>query len=344
MKMFLKGGRMEYVTLGRTGLRVSVAGLGCGGNSRIGMGAGKAEAESIALLRQALDLGVNFFDTAADYGTETLIGEAIKSVPRDRVVIATKAMIHRGGEPIPVARGVESLDRSLRRLDTDYIDVFQLHVVPPSVYDYAWSEIAPVLLREKEKGKFRHLGITETSPNDHEQRMLQRAVHDGVWETVMLGFNMMHQNARTKVFPHTMANGIGTILMFVVRNLFSQPGRLEAKMKELAEAGQVPRWLAETGNPLGFLLHASGASSLTDAAYRFVRHEPGVHVVLFGTSNPEHLRANIESLLKPPLPEADRQKLTEWFGHLLGVGLELPDQSGARDPRYEKSRRVPLAP
>ncbi|ETW94709.1 MAG: hypothetical protein ETSY1_33680 [Candidatus Entotheonella factor] len=325
-----KDDEMEYVTLGQTGLRVSVAGLGCGGNSRIGLGKGKTQAESIALVRQALDLGVNYLDTAASYGTEGLVGEAVKSVPRDRVVIATKVSIHRGGEPIPVDQIVESLDRSLRRLDTDYIDVFQLHVVPPSVYDYARSEVAPVLLREKEKGKFRHLGITETSPNDHEQRMLQRAVHDGVWETMMLGFNMMHQNARTKVFPHTMANAIGTILMFVVRNIFSQPGRLEAKMKELAEAGQVPAWLAETGNPLDFLLHASGASSLTDAAYRFVRHEPGVHVVLFGTGDAGHLRANIESLLKPPLPEADRQKLTEWFGHLVGVGLELPDHSATR--------------
>ena len=324
---------MEYVTLGRTGLRVSVAGFGCGGNSRVGMGHGKTHAASLALLREAMDLGVNYFDTASSYGTEALVGEAVKAAPRDRVVIATKALIHRGDELIPAARVVESLERSLRQLDTDYIDVFQLHIVPPSVYDHALSEVAPVLLREKEKGKFRHLGITETSPNDHEQRMLQRAVHDGVWETVMLGFNLMHQNARAKVFPHTIANGIGAVLMFVVRNIFSQPGRLEAKMKELADAGQVPQWLAENNDPLGFLVHASGASSLTDAAYRFARHEPGVHVTLFGTSNPKHLRANIASLLKPPLPETDRQKLAEWFGHLLGVGLELPDQSISKTPR-----------
>jgi hypothetical protein len=56
---------------------------------------------------------------------------------------------------------------------------------------------------------------------------------------------------------------------------------------------------------------------------------PGVHVVLFGTSSTEHLRANIASLLKPPLPEADRRQLAELFGHLLGVGLELPDYTPA---------------
>lgn len=315
---------MEYVTLGNTGLRVSVAGLGCGGNSRLGLGRGKTEAEAIALVRQALDMGVNLLDTAAAYGTEALIGQAIKAVPRDRVVVATKASIYRGSELLPPSRVVQSLDNSLRQLDTDYIDVFQLHVVSPAVYEHALNTIAPVLLREKDKGKFRHLGITETSPNDHEQKMLQRAVHDGVWEVMMLGFNLMHHNARTRVFPHTIANNIGTLLMFTVRHIFSQPGRLQAKMQELAAAGQVPRWLAATDHPLDFLIHPGGASNLTDAAYRFVRHEPGVHVVLFGTSNLEHLQMNIASLLKPPLPEADRQKLSDLFGHLLGVGLELP--------------------
>ncbi len=264
---------MEYVTLGNTGLRVSVAGLGCGGNSCLGLGRGKTEAEAIALVRQALDLGVNLLDTAASYGTEAVLGKAIKTVPRDRVVIATKALIHRGGAPMPPARVVESLEHSLRQLDTDYVDVFQLHVVPPAMYDHALHTIAPVLLREKEKGKFRALGITETSPNDHEQRMLQRAVHAGVWEVVLLGFNLMHHNARTTIFPHTRAYSIGTLLMFVVRNIFSQPGRLTATMQELAAAGQVPGWLAKTDNPLGFLLHEGGASSVTDAAYRFVRHE-----------------------------------------------------------------------
>ena len=97
-------------------------------------------------------------------------------------------------------------------------------------------------------------------------------------------------------------------------------------MRELAAAGEVPQWLAETAHPLGFLIHQGGASSVTDAAYRYVRHEPGVHVVLFGTGNPDHLRANIASLLKPPLPVADRQRLNQLFGHLLGVGLELPDR------------------
>jgi aryl-alcohol dehydrogenase-like predicted oxidoreductase len=74
-------------------------------------------------------------------------------------VIATKALIHRDGQPMPPARVMESLERSLRQLDTEYVDVFQLHVVPPAMYDHTLNTIAPVLLREKEKGKFRALGM-----------------------------------------------------------------------------------------------------------------------------------------------------------------------------------------
>src|SRR5437899_5091968 len=106
---------MDYVTLGRTGLKVSVAGLGCGGFSRLGLGTGKSEAEAVALVRQAFDLGVNLLDTAAVYGTEGVVGEAIKSVARDGVVIATKTWIPRREGRSAAARAVASLDNSLKQ-------------------------------------------------------------------------------------------------------------------------------------------------------------------------------------------------------------------------------------
>jgi L-galactose dehydrogenase len=321
---------MDYVTLGRTGMRVSVAGLGCGGFSRLGLGTGKSEPHAIAIIRRALELGVNFFDTAAAYGTEAVLGKAIKSVPRDEVVIATKAPFS-FSNPHSTPEGiVSSLDNSLRRLDTDYIDVYQLHGVPPNAYDHALNELAPVLLREQAKGKFRHLGISETAPHDPEHQVLQRAARDGVWDVVMVGFHMMHQNARTALFPLTRANRVGTLLMFAVRNIFSQPERLRGTMRDLAAAGEVPQALAETPDPLGFLIHEGGATTVPDAAYRFVRHEPGVDVVLFGTGDPEHLQTNIASILKPPLPEADHRQLATLFGHLVGVGLDAPHLSRPR--------------
>jgi len=320
---------MEYTTLGRTGLKVSVAGLGCGGFSKLGLGTGKSEAEAVALIRLALDLGVNLLDTAAVYGTEDVVGKALPHVPRESVVVCTKASKAAGEKQFHLNKVLASLDGSLRRLGTDYIDVFQIHAVHPSQYDYVRDVIAPALLRERERGKIRFLGITETSPNDPEHTMLHRAVQDGIWDTAMFAFHLMHQPARMQVFPYTRAHGVGTLMMFAVRQIFARPAQLADTAKELAATGQLPASFAETDDPLGFLVRPGGASSVTDAAYRFVRHEPGVDVVLFGTGDPAHLRTNIESLLKPPLPEADRAKLAQLFGHLRGVGLEAPPRRAA---------------
>ena len=318
---------MDYTTLGRTGLRVSVAGLGCGGFSRLGLGTGKSEAHAESIVRRALGLGINLLDTAAGYGTEAVVGRAIKETPRDQIVVCTKALVPAVDDA--AAKVVASLDASLKALDTDYVDVFQLHGVPPSEYARARDTVAPALLREKAKGKLRFLGITETAPGDIEHEMLGQAAADGVWDVVMVAFHMLHQNARTAVFPLTRKNQIGTLLMFAVRKIFSEPDLLRQWMRTLAEAGQVPAELAARDEPLDFLIHEAGATSLQDAAYRTARHEPGVDVVLFGTGDPAHVDINVHTLLKPPLPEADRAKLAALFQHLVGVGLDRPDRASA---------------
>ena len=146
----------------------------------------------------------------------------------------------------------------------------------------------------------------------------------------MFAFHMLNQAAREKVFPLTQARGVGTLLMFVVRNIFSRPGLLAETMTKLVAEGKVPKEFANKPDPLDFLVHDGGASSVVDAAYRFARHEPGSEVVLFGTGNREHLRSNIDSILRPPLPRADVEKLSACFGALRGVGLELPDRSARR--------------
>lgn len=315
---------MQYTTLGRTGLKVSVAGLGCGGFSKLGLGTGKSEDHAVGIIRQALDLGVNLIDTAAVYGTEAVVGKALRGIARDSVVVCTKASKPSGDPHFTVPKILDSLDGSLRRLGVDYVDVFQLHAVPPAAYDQVRNDIVPALLKEKDRGKFRFLGITETAPNDPGQLMLNRAMQEGCWDTAMVAFHLMNQVARTQVFPHTLANKIGTLMMFAVRGIFARPAQLRAAMRDLAASGQVPAWLGESDAPLSFLVHPDGASSLTDAAYRYVRHEPGADVVLFGTGDADHLRTNIASILKPPLPERDREKLAALFSHLRGVGLEAP--------------------
>lgn len=320
---------MQYTTLGKTGLKVSVAGLGCGGNSKIGLNAGLSTAQSADLVRAAKDLGVTFFDTAEAYGTEEILGHAFTPAERASVVISTKSRILsnlvKGGSRLSGAAVVESLEASLHRMKTDYVDVFLLHGVKPADYEHCRNEILPALQAEQKKGKVRHVGLSETAPNDPEQKMLQAALAEPGWSVYMLAYHMLNQGARRDLFPRTQDKGVGTLLMFVVRNIFSQPGVLAETVQRLAAEGKVPADLAKSDNPLDFLIHPGGAKSLTDAAYRFARHQPGADVVLFGTSKIAHLKSNINSILSPPLPAADVEQLHALFGQLRGIGLDAPN-------------------
>ena len=78
-------------------------------------------------------------------------------------------------------------------------------------------------------------------------------------------------------------------------------------------------------NPLDFLLHPDGAETVIDAAYRNVRQSPVGDVILFGTGNPDHVKSNIASILKGPLPDADTRQLEAHFRHLIGFGCDFPE-------------------
>jgi aryl-alcohol dehydrogenase-like predicted oxidoreductase len=146
---------------------------------------------------------------------------------------------------------------------------------------------------------------------------MQKALALDLFDVVMVGFQIFHQNARELVFPATQARNVGTMLMFVVRNIFADPDHLRSTVRKLAAEGLVPAELAARDN-------GNGAGDLVDAAYRFARHEPGADVVLFGTGDAGHLRRNIASISAPPLPERDRVQIRQLFGHLVGVGLDIP--------------------
>ena len=313
---------MEYTTFGRTGLRVSVAGLGCGGFSRLGMRTGRTEAESVALVREAVDLGINLLDTAANYGTEPIVGQAIADMGRDSVVVATKCGVKSSDGIESPEDVVRSLEDSLKRLGTDYVDVFQLHGVAQADFPAALEQVVPLLERARDAGKLRFLGITEAASHDHNHDMLMEAVGSGAFDAVMVAFNMLHRTASDALFARTQETGTGVFIMHAVRSIFARSDELAANMRALADEGRVAAALANDPDPLGFLVHPGGAQDVTDAAYRFARHEPGADVVLFGTGDPEHLRANVRSLLRPPLPDADRARLVELFGAVSGLGLE----------------------
>jgi aryl-alcohol dehydrogenase-like predicted oxidoreductase len=303
------------VVLGRTGLEVSVMGLGGGGESRLGLRRDN-DGDAVRLVRAALDRGINFIDTAEAYGTEAAIGKAIRDVRRDTVVLSTKKTTFTD-DLIDPEGVVRSLEASLEKLGTDYVDIYHLHGVRPAAYVDLRERIVPVLLRLREQGKIRFLGITEAFAVDPAHAMLERALLDDLFDVVMVGFNILNQSARRTVFPLAIERRVGTLVMFAVRRAFSRRDRLHEFLAQLAARGDFPPSLVAYG--LDFLLDDGYASSLADAAYRFCRYKPGVHVVLSGTGNPAHLGENMVSLSKPPLPAGHRERLVDLFRYVDDV-------------------------
>lgn len=301
---------------GRTGLEVSIAGLGCGGHSRLGKARGASEAQSIAVVRRALDLGINYIDTARSYGTEEIVGKALEG-RREAAIVSTKI------EPRQRSSGAwlspdalrAGIDASLARLRTDHIDVFHLHGVSSESETYSREQLLPVLREVRKTGKIRFLAVSESFATDPRHEVLLSSLDDG-YDVFMVGFNLLNQTAARVLFKETQARGIGVEVMFAVRRVLSDPRALVELVATLVREGRLPADAVDPQDPLGFLVHAGGALSVVDAAYRFARHQAGVHVVLTGTGSTEHLEANVASLSRGPLPPHDLEKVARLFGHL----------------------------
>lgn len=309
---------MDYRILGRTGLRASAMGIGAGGPSRLGQRDNiRSESESVDLVRQGLDAGVNFIDTAEGYRTEEIVGAAIAGRDRDQIIISTKKSL--GRENISRAALRAGLQESLRRLGTDYVDIYHLHGLRLEQYDYYFQEILPALQDLKQQGLIRFIGVTEHWNGDLEHKMLQRALKDDVWDVIMVGFNLLNQNARETVLKKARKKDIGVLIMFALRRALSRPDKLRDTLIALIESGEVDPGEIDIEDPLGFLLADGSAVSIPDAAYRFCRAEAGAHVILSGTGNPRHLAANLETFARPPLPPEHIQRLKRIFRDVASV-------------------------
>jgi L-galactose dehydrogenase len=153
---------MEYRDLGKTGLRVSA--LGFGASPLGGVFGDIDEAEGVRTVHAAIDLGINFFDVSPYYGltrAETVLGKALKEIPRDRYYVATKVGRYGADQfDFSARRVVDSMDESLARLNVDYIDLIQCHDIEFGSLDQVIYETLPALRRLKEQGKVRFIGVT----------------------------------------------------------------------------------------------------------------------------------------------------------------------------------------
>jgi aryl-alcohol dehydrogenase-like predicted oxidoreductase len=301
---------MDTVVLGRTGLKVSVAGLGCGGASRIGLAKGEDHAAKI--VRTAWDLGVTFFDTAFYYGTQKAVGKGLEGIPRDKYVLSTK-FPHPDRKP---EEFMSTLEEALRELRTDYIDIYHFHGLWLKDYARIREEYFPLMLKAREQGKIRFLGASEGFGGENNHDMFVGSFKDDIFDVMEVGYNLLNPSAAKTLFPLTIKNNIGVLNMFAVRKALHDDEQLKKDVSKILEAGQADPNLVKTEHTLDFLTQNNIAADIPEAAYRFCRYTPGVHVVLTGTGDPDHLKANIEAILKPKLPGDILKKLDDMFGRV----------------------------
>lgn len=309
---------MEYRRLGRTDLQVSAVGLGTGGPSLMGQRTHGSIEDAQSVVRRALDRGVTYFDTAYGYrDSELWLGNALKGVPRDDYVLATKyryADFETGAMATPDELRA-AIDQRLARLGVDTIDVLQIHGLMPAAYDAVIEAHLPVLREAQAAGKLRFLGVTERFFEDPRHETLQRALQDDHFDTMMVGYNLLAQSAERTVIPQAAAKDVGVIIMVAVRVALSRAERLCEVVADLKARGLLAANAVDDDDPLGWLVHGD-VTSIPSAAYKFVLGPPGISTVLSGTANVDHLDANIEAVLGPQLPAADRERLVQTFGHL----------------------------
>src|SRR6478735_9498847 len=313
---------MQMTTFGRTGLKVSVACLGTGGHSRLGQAKGATAEHSIGVVKAAIDLGINFIDTSVFYKTEEIVGKAIKS-QRDKVVISTKNLIIKDGTELTgtdFMTGAEyktRLEDNLRRLKTDYIDIFHTHGITDKQYDYCVKEIMPVVFKLKEEGKIRFTAMSERFNVDPRHEMLNMAVKDDYFDCYMVGLNFVNQSVLRHIIPEAKKKNIGIQSIYAVRGRLSTFEKAKELIEECIKAGEVDaKDIDNRDDPLRFLITEGGATSLPNACYRFNRYSFGQDVVLTGTGSIDHLKENVKSINDPPLAPSAVAKLQKIFGRV----------------------------
>ncbi len=324
---------MNYRIFGSTGIKVSEIGLGCSG---IGGGVFyRDDRESIRVLHRAFDLGINFYDTADSYGygsSEELIGRAFKG-ERNRIIIASKvgqmpSSLSRIGEillPVlqPVRRIIQpfkvaisrasrqrqdfssahikrSIERSLRRLQTEYIDIYQLHNPPTCVLER--GEVFETLDYLKNQGKVRFYGVSAEIISDALLCLKYADI-----SSLQVVFNLLEQEAVKELLPLAQQKKIAIIARIPLAR-----GFLTAKRAILTGPPvdrrqlQIARAKVEE---FTFLVNEN--RTLSQAAIQFVLHQPQVSVVIPGTRTVKHLEENVAALDAPPLTEEELKSLNK---------------------------------
>ena len=316
-----KLGIMKTVRVGE--ITTSPIGLECGGFSRPGLVPENCtDHEAVRVIQTAYDLGIRFFDTAEAYGTESCLGLGLEGKPRSGLTLCSKLFPLLKGQFKSPGEIRRSLESTLANLRTDYIDIYYVHGVTPEEYEGTVSEIYPVLNRLKEEGLIRQIGISEMFGRDLEHCMMEQAVSAGIWDAVMIGYNIMNQSG-AELLRRAGERGIFRVDMFAVRQALTNNEVFGVYMDRMIREGKFHFTRSEFYEFKDELFRGTDAVSFPGLAYRFVRDRDCFDVILTGTGNIEHLKDNVTAMDAPVLSERVKTLLVDFFsGENLTSGQE----------------------
>jgi aryl-alcohol dehydrogenase-like predicted oxidoreductase len=328
---------MELRTLGRTGLEVSVLGFGCGAVG--GLMVRGTPADQQRAVARAVELGINYFDTAPSYGdgaSERNLGRVLKALRPD-VLVGTKVRIAPGERPRIADAVSASLEASLRRLGRDRVDLFQLHnplsrdardatLDAETVLD----QVVPALERARQQGKTRFCGFTAVGDTP----ALHRVIDARVLDTAQVSYNMLNPSAGAalpagfpaqdygKLLARTREAGTGVIGIRVLAGgaLSGVDARHPLGMPAVDPIGSGSEYRADVqrARRLAPLVREGHAESLIEAALRFAIADDAVATVLVGYSSLEQLEYAAASVDRGPLSRAALDRLAALQSAFVG--------------------------
>ncbi len=329
---------MEMREFGRTGMRLSVLGFGCGAVG--GLMVRGSPADQDRAIGQALDAGINYFDTAVQYGngvSETNLGRVLGGKSANMFHVGTKVRIPSAEFGRISAVVTESLDNSLRRLAMDHVDIFHLHN-PITVagggeslsVEQVKEQVVPAFVALRQSGKIRFLGITAVGDTN----ALHQIIDVGAFDSAQVSYNMLNPSAATdlprdypaqdygRLFDHTQKAGVGVVGIRVLA-----AGALSGVADRHPTASPPPEPIGsalsysidlERARRLMPLVTDGFASTLAEAAIRFTITQPAMGTILVGMATVEEFQASLAAVEKGPLPAAAMDRLRELTAGFAG--------------------------
>jgi aryl-alcohol dehydrogenase-like predicted oxidoreductase len=321
---------MQMRTFGRTGMQLSVLGFGCGAVGGFMVRGDPADQERTVV--RAIAAGVNYFDTAVQYGdgeSEKNLGRVLQRLKPASVVVGTKVRLQPGEFGRITEAVTKSLEGSLARLGLDRVDIFHLHNPITGTgggsalsIQQVLGDVVPAFERLRAQGKIRFLGLTALG----DTAALHQVIDARAFDSAQVVYNMLNPSAAVelpqnypaqdygRLFDHTQAAGVGVVGIRVLAG-----GALSGSAERHPIAGPAPEPIGSAmsydadvarARRLMPLVREGFAASLTEAATRFALSHPAMGTILVGMATPQQFDDSLAAVQKGPLPQAALDRLS----------------------------------